>query len=236
MMLKKFRLPLALMACALLMSVSLFLYLPTELETSAAPETSGIIQTSPVNAVRFDSGKKDKIQVAALPRVRAAEGIVASADLPAQNVDDEAQGAINAVLELPESNEQVAGRLLAMMPGLSTAAQVEATQHMVNLLDDANYQPALNMLLGQGTPQEILQVIYADLLNRPNSLKLPALSAVMGVPGHQLHPEALETLRIFIGQDYGADATAWNQAVAMFLKKEAEEEASLNDFSAGDVK
>jgi hypothetical protein len=218
---------------AIAMSAALLLYVSPEMETPAAPETSMKHQEARVNTERFESVKGDKMQISAQPRVRAPEEMIVSANPPAETNEGEGRDAVSAVLELPESNEQVAGRLLAMMPSLSTTAQVEAAQHMVNLLDDANYQPALNMLLGQGTPREIQQVIYADLLNRPNNLKLPALLSVLRVPGHQLQPEALETLRIFIGQDYGADATAWNQAVTNFLQKEAEEEASLNDSGVG---
>jgi hypothetical protein len=134
--------------------------------------------------------------------------------------------AINQILESDEANFQAAARLGSLLPTLPLEGQVEAAQHMVNLTDDENYQTASAMVLNPATPSDVVDVVFADALNRPNSIKLPLLVAILRVPGHRQRTEALSTLQVFTGEDLGDNPEAWNAYVQNFLANEAREEAA----------
>ena len=136
------------------------------------------------------------------------------------------EAAINGILESDEENAQVAAKLQALVPTLPPDAQVEAVQHMVNLTDDESYQNAAAMLLNPATSPEVAEVIYSDVLNRPNTVKLPLMVSVLRTPGHRLRGETLSTLQIFIGEDLGDNPEAWNVAVQNYLVLEGQEAAA----------
>jgi len=157
--------------------------------------------------------------------IDSAEGL--AEEVPAEAASWEAP--INTILESAEDNDTAAMKLDALAPTLPLDGQLEAAQHMVNLLGDDNYQIALQKLVNTATPTDVMEVIYSDVLNRPNAVKLPALVNVLNVPGHPLRAEALETLQIFVGRDLGNDTQAWSAAVQEFLQKEAQEDAEFAD-------
>jgi hypothetical protein len=136
------------------------------------------------------------------------------------------EAAINRILESDEENAQVAAQLMALAPSLPPDGQVEAVQHMVNLTDDESYQNAAAMLLNPATAEDVAEVIYSDVLNRPNTVKLPVMVSILRTPGHRLRDETLSTLQIFLGEDLGDNPEAWNAAVQNYLAKEAQEAAA----------
>lgn len=145
------------------------------------------------------------------------------------------EGAINRILESNMENFQVAAQLMVLAPSLPPDGQVEAAQHMVNLTDDQNYQGAATMLLNAATSDDVVEVIFSDVLNRPNSVKLPVMVSILRTPGNRLRDETLSTLQIFLGQDLGDDPEAWNTAVQNFLVREAQEEAAAAAAEAEEV-
>jgi hypothetical protein len=138
------------------------------------------------------------------------------------------EAAINEILESDVENQQVATQLMALLPTLPSDGQVEAMQHMVNLTDDENYHDATAMLLNPATSEDVAEVIYSDVLNRPNNVKLPVMVSILRTPGHRLRDETLSTLQIFLGEDLGNNAEAWNLAVQNYLTREAQEEAEMD--------
>jgi hypothetical protein len=132
---------------------------------------------------------------------------------------------INKLLDSDDENNKVAAELAAILPTLPLEGQVEAVQHMVNLTEDDKYSVASSMLLNPGTHPELREVLLADVLDRPNSMKLPVLLAVMAVPGHPLLAEAHRNLREVVGSDFGMNASAWSGPVQSLLAREADEEA-----------
>jgi hypothetical protein len=82
------------------------------------------------------------------------------------------------------------------------------------------------MLLNPATSPEVAEVIYSDVLNRPNTVKLPLMVSVLRTPGHRLRGETLSTLQIFIGEDLGDNPEAWNVAVQNYLVLEGQEAAA----------
>ena len=221
----KMILPASLVLGALLLASALLLLLqPAPLTpVEGAPQTGAAPSWRPRETAKFDFGGTDHSPSMAVaentaPDIAAPETEPTLSDMPAW------ESSVNAILESAEDNNTVAAKLDALSLSLPLDGRVEATQHMVNLLGDESYQLARGKLANPATPREVMDVIYSDVLNRPNTVKLPALVDVLAVPGHPLHAESLETLRVFVGKDVGTDASAWNAAVQEFLREEARQE------------
>lgn len=135
------------------------------------------------------------------------------------------EAAINRLLDSDEENDKVAAELASLAPTMPLEGQVEAIQHMVNLLDDEQYALARNMLLNPSLHPNLREVIFSDALDRPNSVKLPMLLALFGAPGHPLRVEAHANLQAVVGRDLGQDPGLWTQAIQQVLAQEAAEEA-----------
>jgi hypothetical protein len=117
-----------------------------------------------------------------------------------------------------EDSEKVK-KLLDMFPRLPEDGQVEVAQHLSNLVPDENYAPLGKYLKDAKLPEGVLDVLLADLLNRPNSLKLPLLVEVASDPQHAKAGEAKDLLELFLEEDYGTDWTKWQAKTVEWLKE-----------------
>jgi hypothetical protein len=94
----------------------------------------------------------------------------------------------------------------------------------VNLLSDEDYGPFAGYLTNAATPAEVFDIIFADVLNRPNHIKLPSLLDVARHGQPEQASEARDFLEIFIGEDYGTDWATWSVKVKEWLKENPDEE------------
>lgn len=114
---------------------------------------------------------------------------------------------------------QTAGILLNMLPSLPEDGQIEAAEHISNLLPDKEYNRVLPLLTNPKLPETVLGVFMTDVMNRDDAVKLRAFLAVAKVPDHPFHEEALTDLQTFVDADYGTDWAKWSAAVEAYLAK-----------------
>ena len=69
---------------------------------------------------------------------------------------------------------------------------------------------------------DVREVLFSDLLNRPNSIKLAWLLEVARTPGLDLAAEAKDTLEVFLGEDYGANWNVWSDKIRVWLRDNPE--------------
>jgi len=228
----KFLLPVALVVGAVLLGGSLLLLVrPSvrDIEKQAAQTVGPLSAASGAGSPsstrpdesNFVSGSGSDARETLLGVIEESENATETEEGIGSAAGPNWEAPINSILESAEDNDTVAMRLNALGPSLPLDGHLEATQHMVNLLSDESYQPALQKLVNPATPPEVMEVIYSDVLNRPNAVKLPVLINLLAVPGHPLRGEALDTLQIFVGRDLGNDTQAWSAAVQEFLRAEA---------------
>lgn len=105
---------------------------------------------------------------------------------------------IDDVLTGQEDETLKARKLLAVFDRLPEDGQVEAAQHISNLLPDEEYAELAKHLKDPKTPDAVLEVLMTDVLNRPNQLKLDALFDVARTPNHPKAGEALDVLEVFL--------------------------------------
>jgi len=118
-------------------------------------------------------------------------------------------------------NSVTAQMLINMLPTLPAEGQAEAAQHISNLIEDKDYNRVLPLLRNASLPEEVQDVLVTDLMNRDETVKLPALLDVAKIPTHPYHEEALTDLQIFLDVDNGQDWGKWDSAVKQYLKKQA---------------
>ena len=118
-----------------------------------------------------------------------------------------------------ESDETSKARqMLAMFPRLPPEGQVEVAQHLSNLLPDDEYAALGKLLTDSKLPEEVLDVLMIDVLNRPNSLKLPLLLQVARDPQHPKAVEAKELLEVYLEEDFGSDWSKWQTKLDQWMK------------------
>ena len=123
------------------------------------------------------------------------------------------------------ANSATAQMLINLLPTLPAEGQGEAAQHITNLLADKDYSKVMPFLKNPATAEEVLDVLVTDLMNRDDSVKLPALLEIAKVPNHPTREEALTDLQIFLDEDYGNDFGKWEAAMKAYLAKQAAENA-----------
>jgi len=116
-----------------------------------------------------------------------------------------------------EASEK-AQRLFELFPQLPKDGQVEVAQHLSNLVADKDYAPLGKMLADSKQPEPVLDVLMGDILNRPNSIKLPELLDIARDPEHPKASEAKELLGFYLDQDFGSDWTKWQARMEQWLK------------------
>ncbi len=111
-----------------------------------------------------------------------------------------------------------ADRILALIPTAPPDAQVELSQHLVNMVQDDHYDGAAQLLTNAVTPSAVSTVLMNDLLNRNNTLKLPMLLAVAQNSDHPLKDQAREMLELLLQQDNGSNWDQWSSAINTWLQ------------------
>lgn len=142
--------------------------------------------------------------------------------------DEPWQLAINSILSADAEPVVLSQRLAVALPGMPLEGQLEAAQHMVNLLGDDEYAAAENIYFHNGHAEQVRRVIFEDFMNRPNTLKLPLLVRTLREYGHPLRREAIDNLQALLGRNEGEDANRWDFAVREALEKERREELEVS--------
>jgi hypothetical protein len=125
---------------------------------------------------------------------------------------------VDEILGSDSSDPDKARQMLEMFPTLPADGQEELGQHLSNLLPDQDYGLLRKHLTNPDLPEDVLDVLLDDVLNRPNSLKLPALLEVARSPQHPKAAEAKDFLELFLEEDYGADWDKWQAGMEQWLK------------------
>ena len=127
-------------------------------------------------------------------------------------------GRVGEILASTASSSAKAQALLALFPQLPATAQPAAAHHIVNLLPDNSYASFATRLTNANAAAEVRAVIYTDLLQRPNAIKLPWLLAIARSPGISQAGEAAALLQATLREDYGANWSVWSERIDAWLQ------------------
>ena len=135
-------------------------------------------------------------------------------------------GRVGEVLASSASSPAKAQALLVLFPQLPAAAQPAAAHHIVNLLPDNAYAAFATNLTNANAAAEVRAVIYTDLLQRPNTIKLPWLLSIARTLGISQANEAAMLLQATLREDHGANWNVWSERIQAWLQ------AHPDDFGA----
>jgi hypothetical protein len=125
---------------------------------------------------------------------------------------------VDNILGSSGSDSEKAKQMLELLPQLPADGQEEAARHLTNLLPDQDYGLVRSWLTNASAPEAMLDVLFDDALNRPNSLKLPALLDIARTPQHPNASEAKDFLELLLDEDHGNDWDKWQASVEQWLK------------------
>jgi hypothetical protein len=125
---------------------------------------------------------------------------------------------VDQILSSDGDDTNKVNQMFAMFPRLPKDGQVEVAQHLSNLVPDEGYAPLGQMLEDAKLPQDVLDVLMSDVLNRPNSTKLPVLLNIAQNPDHPEAADAKDLLELYLDEDYGNDWPMWQQKMQEWLK------------------
>ena len=186
------------------------------LTTEPTPAVSGLPDSGAEGTNRSSFFKK---RAEAPPP--GAETDIVSTNVPATATNGMAdwEDKIDEVLGSDAEVADMAKKLLEMFPRFPEVGQVEAAQHISNLLDDDDYAPMGQYLTNASMAAPVLQVLMDDALNRPNSMKLPLFLEVARNPSHPNNAEAKEELEFYLDEDYGTNWMLWGEKLQEWLKE-----------------
>ena len=129
---------------------------------------------------------------------------------------------IDEALKSGGEDREVAKSLLKSFPRFPAEGQVEAVQHISNLLPDEDYPELAKLMEDDKLPEDVLDQLIMDLLNRPNKIMLPELVQVAKNSQHPKAGEAKDFLELYLEDDYGTDWNLWQTKVDEWIKANPE--------------
>ena len=197
---------------------------PTDVSRAQAPTEPPETPTQPTPAPPVETPGPPPVSVPAVPPRPPAPPtpLATTPPTPAGLITDWEQR-IDDVLTAKEDENLKVKKLLEIFPHLPEEGQVEAAQHLSNLLPDEQYASLANTLTNAHAPEAVLDVLMTDVLNRPNPIKLSTLLDVARTPEHPKAEEARDVLEVFTDEECGADWACWKQAIDKWLKENPDE-------------
>ena len=128
------------------------------------------------------------------------------------------QAKVDEILGSTSPEADKARQMIEMFPTLPPEGQEEVARHLTNLLPDQDYGLMRGFLTNASLPEGVLDVLLDDVLNRPNSLKLPALLEVARSAQHPKAAESKDFLKLFLEEDYASDWDKWQAGIEQWLK------------------
>jgi hypothetical protein len=152
------------------------------------------------------------------PQNESPGSAAASVPAPTAGLITDWNEKIDAALTSGAEDRDVAKSLLKQFPKFPPEGQVDAVQHISNLLPDEDYAELGKLMEDATLPEDVLDQLIMDLLNRPNKIMLPELVKVAKNAQHPKASEAKDFLELYLEEDYGADWNVWQAKVDEWLK------------------
>ena len=182
-------------------------------ETEAPPPPAPVEAPS-TNAIKFAKTRPGSLETPVIPN----NELVPAASPVTTNQSNAWEERLEEILRADSKDADKARQLLELFPNLPENGQVEVAEHLSNLVGDAEFGPLGSLLTNSALPEAVLDVLMADLLNRPNSLKLPLILEVARNPQHPKATEAKDLLALYLEEDLEQDWPRWQARMDQWLR------------------
>src|SRR6266567_3605330 len=168
------------------------------------------VESTPETATPVTSVSRTNESIKKSPqRTTNSNPLLSSTGPSATTTNAEWEDKLEAIVGSEGEDAEKVKQLFAMYPQLTEDGKVEVAQHLSNLVSDQDYTPLGKLLTDSKQPEGVLDVLIADLLNRPNGTKLPLLLEVAKDPQHPKAIEAKDLLELYLEEDYGQNWDQW---------------------------
>jgi hypothetical protein len=140
--------------------------------------------------------------------------------LPLQTGELGWEARIRSVLSREKATEAEKARgLLQLLPTIPAEGAETCAEEAVKRLPNEEYRHAQAFVTNPGTYGLALGVLFSDLMERPDNLRLPTLVTIARNSAHPYAAPARDNLELLLGQDFGEDWPRWDAAVREKLNR-----------------
>lgn len=162
----------------------------------------------------------EEIAAADVMTIEVADPDFALPALPLQAGELPWETSIRSIAEAPgQDDAQIGRRLLEVLPNLPVQGRETAAEEAIRRIPNAQYDLAVPAITNPNTYGLALTAMFADLMERPEAIRLPTLLKIARTPQHPLAPNARENLDSLLGDDFGTDWIRWDAAIKASLAK-----------------
>jgi hypothetical protein len=134
--------------------------------------------------------------------------------LPLQQGELPWEGRIRVVLTREKlTDAEKARALLDLLPSIAAEGAQTCAEEAVKRLPNSDYRFAQAAITNPGTYGLAEAVLFSDLMERPDDLRLPTLLTIARNSAHPYASPALDNLELLLGKNCGSDWARWDAAV-----------------------
>lgn len=195
-----------------LVVVLLFLLLPSP---EARKDDKQAAPSKPPSQKAYSSDLDQSAAAPSLPQGLASRDDSAMAPITAW------EERLDEILTKDAESDEVVRDLVSAMPKLPPEGREEFISHAVNLCEDEQFSVIGKVYLDPSTSKEVADIIFNDLLNRPDEIKLPLLAKSVQNAGHPMNSESKEILEMYLDLEPGVvPPGGWQQAVEAYIREQ----------------
>lgn len=187
--------------------------IPSQPEGTPAASAPGVANSAPPHILTPTNRTRPRA-----PRPTSSTNTLAAA-LASGTIITNWEDHIDEILGSDAEDPVKARQMLQIFPRLPEDGQVEVAQHLSNLTPDEDYAGLAQYATNTALPESVLEVLLDDVLNRPNSVKLPLLLEIARNDQHAKATDARELLELFLEEDYGQDWAKWQAKMQEWLQE-----------------
>lgn len=121
------------------------------------------------------------------------------------------------ILATPGTDADISRKLLELYPRVPADGQADLALEIATRTADAQHEQLAKLMTNSTTPEEVVEVLLTDLLDRPDAIRLPLLLEIARSKENPKSPDAHELLEALLGEDYGEDWAVWEKKIAEHL-------------------
>lgn len=152
------------------------------------------------------------------PNVTAPAGTAPTQPATQLTTVEEGDAMIDEILRSEKEIPAMARDLHDLVKKLNGEAQVNASQHLINLTSDEDYSLISGFLVDEKMNPDVIEVLFSDLMNRDRGLQLPLFMNILKNPKHPQNEEVRNVMTVLAGEDFENDYAAWDKWAAEELR------------------
>ena len=129
---------------------------------------------------------------------------------------------IDAILASNDTDAEIADKLLALYPQVPTNGQADLILEITPRVANTNYSKLSPLLTSTNSSEEVIETLLTDLIDRPDSLRLPLMLEMARSKGNPKSEDAHDLLEVILGDDYGEDWYQWSKKIAEWIASHPE--------------